>query len=235
MNSTANAAFIPSHVAFSKIAKAAVVRCPKMVSIVFTEQEMDDFIDLEKATHIKKPEKAKLTAGDDRPQIHRADESISKNVKRQQHIPSTQLERCPPPQVSHGRTSTAFKENKVRNRSTEPNQQNGMQTSISLDTSSLFGYILPLQHSLKQSDWIPNFLKPGRSTAKHSMPEGLQLRRSIEQPEMHLPTPTPTPKHVEVSHENGKPTTEDFRDKFYEDEFDFQDPWEVDISDADLQ
>lgn len=198
-----------------------------MVSKVFTKEELDDLIDLEAATRMKKPEKAKFTTSDNPPQIHRANVSFSEKFKPQQHIPSARLERCPPPRFSRGQMSGTFKENDVRDRIPQPHQQNGTQAKNSID---VFGYSPEPKQASTQSDWIPNFLKPSRSAEKASMLKGLQLGRSNESPDMH----SPTPEHVGASGDNGKPKIQDFRDT-YNDEFDIQDPWEVDISDADLR
>lgn len=203
-----------------------------MVSIVFTKQEVDELTGVETATNITKPEKAKVTTSDDPLRIHRANESFSKKLKpQQQHMQNTRLERCAPPQMSRGPPGGTFKKTNVHHGSSKSNQHNETQATLPLDLSSLFGYPRPPQQTSKQNDWIPNFLKPSRSATKTSVPKTLQSDRSIETPEMHLSTP----KHIEANGDNRKPKTQGLRDKSDNDEFDFQDPWELDITDADLR
>lgn len=202
-----------------------------MVSIVFTKQEVDELTGLETATNITKPEKAKVTTSDDPLRIHRANEDFPRKFKPQEHMQNSRLERCPPPQKSRGSPGGTLKKTNVHHGSSKSNQHNETQAALPLDLSSLFGYPSPPQQTSKHNDWIPNFLKPSRSATKTSVPKTLQSGRSIEPPEMHLPHP----KLVEANGDDRKPKTQGLRDKSDNDEFDFQDPWELDITDADLR
>ncbi len=213
---------------------------------VGSKREVDNDIDLEAAGHIKKPEKAKIATPDDSIRFHRANEKFPKKPMPRPLHHSVGIVRGPPPQEPRDPGNGMFKGKNVQNRITRPSQQSGMPDEPPRDEIPSFGQPPQPPHAPRQNAWVPNFLQvgrpapfssvpkrlqPGRPASIFSMPKTLQPGRSAKPSVIH----SRTPKRVKPSGEDKDPRIQGYLDKFNNEDIDFQDPWDIEVSDADLK